>query len=226
MDSPTGHAASDFLEAQRCLGGDAAALGGLRERCHGTLRAILQARGATPTEAEDILADVWGDCVSDTDQKPSLLGKYSGKCALQSWLATVATNRWHDKKRKDSRMSELTPPESDPSREPVAADDVEKSIPSEDAIVALLRDALKAAFAACSPENKVCLRLVYLHGLSQREVSRMLGWIESKVSRALSSAMDQIASDTLSEIKRRDPWLKITWEDILELCQANQVGFL
>ena len=54
----------------------------------------------------------------------------------------------------------------------------------------------------------------------------MLGWHESKVSRALSQAMRQIQSDTLQELKKRDPLLELTWQDFVDLCQTQQIGFL
>src|SRR5207245_2749367 len=73
----------------------------------------------------------------------------------------------------------------------------------EDTLTALLRDCLKAGFAACPPEAMVLLRLVYLYELTQRELVRMLGWSESKVSRFLSSAMEQIETRTLRELKKR-----------------------
>jgi hypothetical protein len=70
------------------------------------------------------------------------------------------------------------------------------------------------------------LRLVYLNTLTQREVGRMWGWHESKVSRCLTQAMTDIQATTLSEIKRRDPWLDLAWEDFVELCESHQIGFL
>jgi len=226
MDLPPAQAAEDFLQAQKCLRGDTEALAALRERYDGSLRAILQARGATPTEADDIVADLWGDCVAAAEDKPVLLEKFSGKCALQSWLATVATNRWYDQKRREARGRELLPAESGPSGKFAGDESGPFAAPTEHAIVELLRDGLKLAFAACDAESKICLRLVYLHGLSQREISRMLGWNEPKVSRALNGAMQQIATDTLREINKRDRLLSITWPDILELCETNRIGFL
>src|SRR5437867_6646166 len=81
------------LQAQRCHQGDPGALAELRERFHGILAGILLTRGASRTETEDLLADLWADCVPGDDERPSLLEKFSGRCSLRSWLATVATNR-------------------------------------------------------------------------------------------------------------------------------------
>jgi hypothetical protein len=66
----------------------------------------------------------------------------------------------------------------------------------------------------------VILQLVFIHGMTQRQVAKIWGCHEAKISRMLDSAMDQIAADTLRSIKLADPWLNIQWEDFLELCDG------
>lgn len=218
----------DLSQVQKCLRGDAAALGALRGRFDAALGAILRARGASATEADDVLADLWGDCVGSGEERPALLEKYSGRCPLQAWLALVATNRWYDAKRREARrvnLTDVSPDESGREIRPGSA--VEQSSSGvDDAIVGLLRDSLKAAFAARPPRDLVVLRLVYIHGLSQREIARMLGWNESKLSRNLSRTMQDIESRALSELRKRDPWLDLSWQDFLDLCETRQIGFL
>jgi len=217
----------DRLQVQKCQQGDPDALAWLRDKCHSALTNILVGRGANRTEAEDILADLWSDCVPGRQDRPALLEKYSGKCNIQGWLATVATNRWIDRKRRDSKQVDLPP--LDPEKpEDSSLDHLPgpASVTKEDALVELLRASLKNAFARCPDDLMVLLRLVYIHRLSQREIVRMLGWHESKVSRALSQAMHQIQTDTLQELKKRDPLLELTWQDFVDLCETQQIGFL
>jgi RNA polymerase sigma factor (sigma-70 family) len=217
----------DHLQVQKCQQGDPNALAWLRDKCNSALTNILVSRGANRTEAEDILADMWSDCVSGRQDRPALLEKYSGKCNIQGWLATVATHRWIDRKRRDSKQVDLPPLDPEKPEEssldhlPAAA-----SVTKEDALVELLRASLQAAFARCEPDLMVLLRLVYIHSLSQREIVKMLGWHESKVSRALSQAMRQIQTGTLQELKKRDPLLELTWQDFVDLCETQQIGFL
>jgi RNA polymerase sigma factor (sigma-70 family) len=215
----------DSLLAERCLHGDPAALAGLRERCHRLLTETLISRGATRTEAEDLLADLWTDCVPGNPEDPSLLGKYGGKCPLQAWLATVVTRRWIDLKRRQVRHGESAGSGGQEALEQLPAD---AGTGRDDGMVELLREALQAAFALCPPESMVLLRLVYLHGVSQREIMRMLGCSESKVSRGLSKAMKDIELHTLEHLKSHDPYLPLTltWQDFLDLCQTQQIGFL
>jgi hypothetical protein len=66
------------------------------------------------------------------------------------------------------------------------------------------------------------LKLVYEEGLTQRELCRMWGWHESKVSRELDQAMGAIREATLRSVARRDPWLKVEWDDFLGMCEASQ----
>jgi RNA polymerase sigma-70 factor len=216
-----------LLPVVQCREGDPRALADLRAQYHSSLVNILRARGASPTEVDDLLADLWADCVPGHANQPSLLEKFSGKCTLQGWLATVATNRWLDLKRKQARRVELTQNDAAPDgpdaleNKPAAASRIK-----EDQLVALLRESLQAAFARCSADAMVLLRLVYLHDLTHREIVRMLGWSESKVSRHLSGAMQEIETHTLRELKRHDPWLDLTWQDFVDLCENYEIGFL
>jgi RNA polymerase sigma factor (sigma-70 family) len=211
----------------KCRQGDPEALAALRNKYHESLMSILLSRGATQTETEDLLADLWTDCVPGDTERPSLLEKFSGTCTLHGWLATVATNRWIDLKRKQIRRVELTPNGQDGS-EPNPLYGLSAAPPAlkEEPLVGILRDSLEAGFARCPPDAMVLLRLVYLHELTQREIVRMLGWSESKVSRFLGRAMQTIETHTLQELKRRDPWLELSWQDFVDLCETHQVGFL
>lgn len=226
MSSQASQLDGESLQVARCRQGDGDALAELRERCQSPLLGILLARGANRTEAEDLLADLWADCVPGNDDRPSILEKFSGKCTLQGWLATVATNRWVDRKRKQSRFVESIQDASGKAEHDYLTRLEAASYASEDTLIALLRDSLKAAFINCSPEARVLLRLVYLHELSQREIVQMLGWSESKVSRFLSKAMEEIETHTLAEVKKRDPWLELAWQDFVELCETHQIGFM
>jgi RNA polymerase sigma factor (sigma-70 family) len=218
--------ADEALQVRKCQDSDPVALADLRARCHQPLCSILLARGASRTEAEDLLADLWADCVPGPGERPSLLEKFSGKCSLQGWLATVATNRWVDFKRRQARRVELDASRNGSGGDPMAEMPAVPAADRDAATVTMLRESLQVAFALCRPDAMVCLRLVHLHGLSQREVMRLLGWSESKLSRFLKQAMAQIRKATMAELKKRDPWLELTWQDFVEMCENHGVGFL
>jgi RNA polymerase sigma factor (sigma-70 family) len=227
MSSQASQLDNESLHVTKCRQGDPGALTELRGRFHPSLVAILLARGADRTETEDLLADLWADCVPGHDDRPSLLDKFRGNCSLQGWLATVATNRWIDRKRKQARHIAIDHNGSDEKGDEVQQNlDTARWNGPDQTVVTLLRGSLRAAFARCRPEARVLLRLVYLHELSQREMVRMLGWSESKVSRYLSRAMEEIETYTLAEVKKRDPWLELTWLDFVDLCEIHNVGFM
>jgi len=215
-----------LLQVHKACLGEPAALGAIRDECHPGLVNILLARGASRVETEDLLADLWTDCVPGDNDRPSLLEKYSGKCKLQGWLATVATRRWIDLKRRETRRVNVQA-EADESGPGFFENVPASASPDmESTLVDLLRDSLRAAFAQCPADAKVILHLVYLHALTQREMMQLLGWSESKVSRTLSQAMRDIETNTLRELKKNDPLLELTWQDFLDLCQTHQIGFL
>ena len=222
LDDPS----DERTPVHRCQQGDPAALAELREKHQPSLTNILRARGATVDETEELLADLWGDCVPKDNDQTALLDKFSGKCSVQAWLATVATRRWIDLKRKQARHGETSLPARDGECDPIENLPAAGVAIQEDTLVELLRESLRAAFAACSPMDLLMLRLVYLHGLSQRELMRMWGWSESKVSRELSHAMERIEQTTLQNLKQKDSWLDLTWQDFVDLCETHRVGFL
>jgi hypothetical protein len=62
---------------------------------------------------------------------------------------------------------------------------------------------------------------VYLEGIAQRELAGIFQMDESKISRQLRSAMEQVGERTLELTRQRDPFLTLTWEDFLELCSGS-----
>lgn len=199
--------------------GDAEALAGLRDELQPALLGILLSRGAGRSEAEEILADLWSDCVPGTGEGAPLLAKFNGNASPLGWLARVAINRSIDRKRRRAKFdSEM---EIDFDEMPGCP-----TVLEDNQLHALLRESLKAAFASCPREAVLMLRLVYLHGLTQREVGRMAGWTESKTSRTLSQTMKQIEQLTLKYLKEKSPLLELTWEDLVALCASPEVDFL
>ncbi|MEM0898186.1 MAG: hypothetical protein AAGJ79_15020, partial [Verrucomicrobiota bacterium] len=101
----------------------------------------------------------------------------------------------------------------------------EKVAETEESLIGLLREALLHAFQNCDAEKLVILRLVNQHGIDQTTVGRMWGWSQSKISRAISSLMEEIRDYTLEELQRRDPWLDLQWHDFVELCRESNELF-
>jgi RNA polymerase sigma factor (sigma-70 family) len=214
---------NDLNFVQRVLTVNGTAAAELRTRYHGRIVAVLCARGANPTEAEDLVADLWSDCFGARPNRETLLGKYQGRCALESWLLTVATHRLVDLKRRQTFRVDV-PPSDRGSDDFFERTPQPETVTSEKRLLKLLREAIQHAFSRRDSESVLMLKLVHLHQLTQREIARMWGWHESKVSRALEGARQNISRDILSELKRVDPWLELRWEDFLELCAGSVDG--
>jgi len=217
---PTSKPADLTSLVERSRSGNAEALTALREASHESLTKILMARGAAAHEAQDVLADFWADCVPKNEETPALLDKFSGRCSFIGWAGTVVTRRWIDLKRKQQRHTEL-----DTSSEPDGPSLEQQEKQSDDSLLLLVRDALQTAFSRCPPEGVVLLRLLHVHGLTQRELGRMLGWNETRTSRFLSSIIEKMQKETFREIKRQDPWLELGWDDLVNVCGTYEAAF-
>ena len=210
----------DLAFVARVLSADPAAAAELRSRYQGKLVGVLRGRGASQTEAEDLAADLWTDCFAPRGDRQPLLTKYQGRCALESWLLTVATNRLVDLKRRQSFRVEVAP--SPDSSEDFFDRQAQPEKPSsEKPLLNLLRDAIQRGLERQDEDAVLMLKLVHLHQLTQREISRMWGWHESKVSRTLDTTRESMSKIILTEIKKVDPWLELRWNDFVELCATS-----
>lgn len=214
----------DLAFVQRVLAVDAPAAAELRNRYHGKLVGVLRSRGANQTEAEDLVADLWTDCFAARENRQTLLTKYQGRCALESWLLTVATHRLVDLKRRQNFRVEV-PSSPDSSEDFFDRRPQPEKATSEKHLLHLLRQAIQRAFATQDAEAVLMLKLVHLHQLTQREIARMWGWHESKVSRTLEVTRQNVARVILAELKKVDPWLELRWEDFVELCASSSDVF-
>jgi RNA polymerase sigma factor (sigma-70 family) len=211
---------SDIYFVRSILAGNERAASGLRAKYHAKLVGILCARGATKTEAEDVIADLWSDCFGATERRSSILIKYQGRCALESWLVTVATNRFIELKRRQQFRSELSPCGLNPLADPLDAVPGATTQQAEPLLLDLLHQSVLKAFSESDPETLLMLKLVHIHGVTQREIGRMWRWHESKVCRVLDLARQNIKKSVLARVKRTDPWLRFTWEDFSDLCRC------
>lgn len=218
----------DLALVESALAGnkDACETIGSAEMC-GWIEGVLVKRGATPTEAKDITADVFGDCFGRENDKPPLLQSYNGGGPLRAFLSRAALNRLIDLKRRQRFQGSLPTRGYDdaPADEFDLLEGESADPAADDNLINLIRDALLHAFGHCNPRDLVLMRLVSIHGVRQESLAHALGWSQSKVSRAIAGVMEEIRSKTMEELKKADPWLELDWTDFLGLCR-NSTGFL
>lgn len=208
--------------AELALEGDPQALESVVVMLQSTdLVAALRSRGASDTEAADILGDLAGDCFGGERAKGGLhrlLGRYNGACPLPAFLRHVAINRLISLKRRQAARpvarqeseDDLDPMDHLPA--PAAGSTADENL------IPLLRDAVVRAFQAVDAERLVVFRLVHSYGVPQKRVGGLWGWHESKTSRTLDSLREDLKASILEEIRRADPWLQLEWDDFLSLC--------
>jgi RNA polymerase sigma factor (sigma-70 family) len=214
----------DWLLAQQCVAGDFGAQQQLRAILDQFVKGCLRRRGASYTEADDIVGDISTESLAPGESHFCLLRKYHGKCSFKSWLTRVATNRWIDFKRREAFVVQMPWDENKVSANPLERIPCQETGYVEEFLLNLLRTCLQFALRACTAEELLRLRLFYLEELSQGEIGKMWGWHGSKVSRELRETMRRIESRTLSRLRLIDPWLTISWDDILSMCAVSATG--
>jgi RNA polymerase sigma factor (sigma-70 family) len=224
---------ADFDLVQSCLEGDETAIERFQTRCGEPAVAFLVRAGATTEEAREIVQTVLTDCVMTHGTRRPRLATYSGRCALSSWLNTVALNQLLFDRRTKERQSgrDRRYLESDPSVSAYTESSGETVLAireqaTEAPLLELMRSALEAAFARLPAEQFVMLQLSQADGLRQHEIAAMFGCAASNVSRTVDRAMRQIQADTITQLRANDPWLELQWDDFLALCRSATPGCL
>jgi RNA polymerase sigma factor (sigma-70 family) len=216
---------ADLETAEAALDGDEKAAKRVLDILHAPgFRSKLINRGASDTEADDLVGDLAADCFGG--EKPRgglhrLLGHFNGRCPLEGYLLRVGFNRLINLKRRQKHEAEL-PGDEDRREDPF--DELPDSGPveaSEDAVVDLLRSAVVGALAEVDQEKLVILRLVHSYGIPQKRVGEMWEMPESTISRAMKMLREDLQHAILRNARRLDPWLDLDWEDFLDLCSGS-----
>jgi RNA polymerase sigma factor (sigma-70 family) len=208
---------ADVDVVQKCLEGNEEAISELKRGLTPFLSKVLASYGASKDEIDEIVAQLWADCL--TGPRP-LFHVFNGKSALKSWLTAISVNRWISLKRRETqhaRAMERLAIETEESQPP------SRAAQSDSSIVEILGPALRRALTACDVEELILLQLVHIHGVTQREVASLWKWHESRVSRHIKRTEEKIAKLTLQEVKETDPYLELRWNDFIELCQSVEV---
>lgn len=218
--------AEDLDLVDKAIAGDDAAVRAFQEEYQPMLERVMMSRGVERTQAQDLVADIIAECfgAGKKGQTRPLLEKFEGRSSLSTWMIRITWNRWLDLKRRDKFRGELPSYEDDDDRsgdrfDRVAGND-EEPLLDED-LSDLMGRAIKHAFDSLDPDVLLMLKLSYLHGISQTLISRMWRCDQTRVSRSLTSARSQIASETMQFIQNQDADLQIDWEDFQKLCAAG-----
>lgn len=225
MASSTQHD-SDFLFAENCLSGVPSALEELRTGPLSAAERFIVNAGFPPQEAAEIVRELWTDLLANTDGKKPLLLSYRGHCALTTWLNRVAFSRALFRKRSEDRRQRAMDEASKsgtliPDAPSVASDPESEFMKADTFLREFLRDAIQRAVGDCSAEDFVLLFLLHAGSLQIQELSRMFDIDPKTVNSRAKTVCSQVRFAVIAAVEAKDPWLKLTFEDILTLLQPD-----
>lgn len=219
--------ADDLELVDRAVSGEDAAVRAFQKEYQPMLERVMMSRGVDKIQAQDLVADVIAECfgAGKNGRTRPLLEKFEGRSSLSTWMIRITWNRWLDLKRRDKFRGELPSYQDDDDRggdkfDRIAGENADEKLLNDD-LVELMGRAIKTAFASLDPDVLLMMKLSYLHGVSQSEIARMWQCDQTRVSRSLSSAREEIASVTMQTIRQTDADLELTWEDFQKLCGAG-----
>src|SRR4029077_1503232 len=91
---------ADVDVVQQCLEGNEEAISGLKRGLTPFLSKVLASYGASKDEIDEIVAQLWSDCL--TGPRP-LFRVFNGGSALKSWLTAISVNRWISIRRHEAQ---------------------------------------------------------------------------------------------------------------------------
>jgi DNA-directed RNA polymerase specialized sigma24 family protein len=206
----------DLALAKACLNREESAWERLGVLYRTALVSALIARGALRAEAEDLVSDLWLDLGGFGTARDPLLSRFAGTGPLRAWLHTVVLMRFIGQRRRKRPIVDLRGRDS-------FEELVDRTVGGEERgsgfpdLAEAVRGCLLRAWRRCPAELRLMLQLVHVEAISQREIAALWGWHESKVCRALDSAMRAIRKETLTEFAVFDPEAALDWRDLLDL---------
>lgn len=209
---------ADIDLAQRCLEGEEEAVTKLQANCNPYLAHVLYEYKASPSEVEELLAQLWADCLAGTATHPPLLQVYNGTASISTWLTAILLNRWFSLKRRQATHEKAVT--SIKTTNESLSLDLEPAADVDRDLIATLERALRQAFTDCNAEEIILLQLVHMHQITQRELAGIWGCHESQVSRRLRSVEEKVAATTMANLRQIDPFLQLDWRDFLRLCES------
>jgi RNA polymerase sigma factor (sigma-70 family) len=228
VHNPLAHL-DDFQLVQRCLDGNEPAVLELQRCCGPVVEAFLIGKGAANQEAEELVGQLWADCLVAKSGQVPRIARYDGSCKLTTWLNIVALNRLLTVRRKENRVRVDSLDAAVGGEDGLAPIDVIPADPPHSAdqpLVQLLKEAIEAGFRACTPQQFVMLSLAYGDGLKLSDLATMWRVNASTISRWLEQAREAVRSGALAYLQKHDAMIDLSWDDFLQICGNASLGAL
>ena len=225
MASQTPHD-SDFLFAESCLSGVSTAVAELRSGPLSHAELFIVNAGFPAQDAAEIVRELWTDLLATGNDRKPLLLSYRGHCALSTWLNRVAFSRALFRRRTDERrLRAITHAEQEGSlvseAPSITGNPEVEFLKAETFLREFLKEAIQRALNSCAAEDFVLLFLLHAGSLQIQELSRMFDLDPKTINSRAKSVCGQVRFAVQAEIEAKDPWLKLTFEDVLSLLQPD-----
>ncbi len=184
MSQATPSPGDDLDLLERVRGGDPAGAEGLFGRYAGPLLGFTERMLGSRAEAEEVTQDVFVKMISKA-------GQYDGRASVSTWLFAIAANACRDRLRSAWRTTSVplegTPDPAGPG------EGVESRILERER-----RNAVRAALAKLTREQREVLLLATVHGLTHEEIAEArgipLGTVKAHARRGLLKVRELLAS--------------------------------
>ncbi len=151
--------------------------------------------GATARElADSLYADLYG--VNSRGERVSKLASYTGRGSLEGWLRTVLAQEFVNRYRKTRRDTSLDEEVEQGRQFAAVTPEAEAGLGGEERIP----QAVDAALAAISSEDRYVLASYYLDGRTLAEVARTLRVHESTISRRVDKLAKGLRKGVLASL--------------------------
>ena len=167
-----------------------------RERLFDAARGITKDDATGRELADSLYADLYGTQTRD-GVRVSKLEYYFGRGSLEGWLRTVLAQEFVNRYRSHKRTVSLE--EQEESGVQFAAAAVDPTAPADPR----LEDAVDAALASLSSEERFVLASYFLDGRTLAEIARTLGVHESTVSRKVEKLTGALRKKIVDELAAR-----------------------
>ena len=209
----------DFLFAEQCLGGNDAALEELQGSRVSAVEGFLRSAGVPPPEAKVAVTELVTELLATDENQVPLLAQYHGQCALETWLNRAALSRAISRRRKEERYRRRLETAKSigafQSDQPTAPDEAEGLLRE------MLREAIQQALAECPGDDFVIVHLLFGSNLHASEVAKMFGCNWRTVKDRAEAACAQVRFSVQAGLQRRDPWLNLSWGEIVNLLMPD-----
>jgi RNA polymerase sigma-70 factor (ECF subfamily) len=149
-----------------------------RPKLRGAARAITKEEARACELADSLYAELFGTRQTAEGSRISKLASYTGRGSLEGWLRTVLAQEYINQIRRERRLVSF-----DERIRDAAAPAMAGPVRPADARI---EQAIDAALAELSAEERVIIASYYLDGRTLAEMARMLGAHESTICRRLA----------------------------------------